>query len=79
VKQVEAEAERRAADAKMQQAVEMDRKAKEAHQEAAKRAQEAESLRPERRIASFIQDRAAAKDYRQHLGVPAIIRRDFES
>lgn len=39
---------------------------------------EADALRPERRIATFIQDRAAAKDYRQHLGVPALIRRDFE-
>lgn len=40
--------------------------------------QAAEALRPERRIAAFIQDRAAARDYRRHLGVPAIIRRDFE-
>jgi hypothetical protein len=38
----------------------------------------AEALLPERRIAAFIQDRAGAKDYRRHLGVPALIRRDFE-
>ena len=37
-----------------------------------------DDLRPERMIASFIQDRAAAEDYRKHLGVPALIRRDFE-
>src|SRR4030095_6744962 len=36
------------------------------------------ALRPERRIAAFIQDRARAQDYRRHLGVPALIRRDFE-
>ncbi len=39
---------------------------------------EAEALRPTRRIADFILDRAAAVDYRQRLGVPALIRRDFE-
>ncbi len=37
-----------------------------------------DDLRPERMIASLIQDRAAAEDYRKHLGVPALIRRDFE-
>jgi hypothetical protein len=37
-----------------------------------------DDLRPERRIATFIQERAAAEDYRKHLGVPALIRRDFE-
>jgi hypothetical protein len=40
--------------------------------------QDADALRPERRIAAFIQDRASATDYRQHLGVPALIRRDFD-
>jgi hypothetical protein len=40
--------------------------------------QDADALLPERRIAAFIQDRAGAKDYRRHLGVPALIRRDFE-
>ncbi|MCC2680954.1 MAG: hypothetical protein K0S36_518 [Nitrosospira multiformis] len=29
-------------------------------------------------LADFIEDRAAADDYRRHLGVPALIRRDFE-
>jgi len=37
-----------------------------------------EALRPERRIATFIQERALAEDYRKLLGVPALIRRDFE-
>ncbi|WP_218141537.1 P-loop NTPase fold protein [Nitrosovibrio tenuis] len=31
-----------------------------------------------RLLAEFIEDRAAADDYRRHLGVPALIRRDFE-
>ena len=29
-------------------------------------------------LSEFIEDRAAATDYRRHLGIPALIRRDFE-
>lgn len=52
--------------------------AQSARAEAEKLQRDAEALLPERRIAAFIQDRAGAKDYRRHLGVPALIRRDFE-
>src|ERR1035441_4225683 len=41
------------------------------HREMGKALRDAETLLPERRIAAFIQDRADAKDYRRHLGVPA--------
>lgn len=88
----DAKAERQTADAKTaeaeqarQEAEEKKRDAKRAAVEAEsakveleKKQAEAEALRPERRIAAFIQDRAQAQDYRQHLGVPALIRRDFE-
>jgi hypothetical protein len=91
-KQSEAEAQRRIAADKAAEALqarqeadnrkaEAERAAKEAADaRAAAEAltREAEALRPERRIATFIQDRAAATDYRRHLGVPALIRRDFE-
>lgn len=77
-KLLEAETERRSAAAKQAEAAAMGQKADQARREVEKLAHEAELLRPERRIAAFIQDRAAAKDYRRHLGVPAIIRRDFE-
>jgi flagellar biosynthesis GTPase FlhF len=52
--------------------------ARNARAEADRLQQDAGALRPERRIAAFIQDRARATDYRRHLGVPALIRRDFE-
>lgn len=52
--------------------------AQETRAEADRLQQEADALRPERRIATFIQDRANAKDYRSHLGVAALIRRDFD-
>jgi KAP family P-loop domain len=91
-KQSEAEADRRTAAVKAAEALkarqdaenrraEAEKAAKaaaETRAAAEKLAREAESLRPERRIATFIQDRAAATDYRRHLGVPALIRRDFE-
>jgi len=37
-----------------------------------------EELRPSQRLSNFLQDRATSEDYRKHLGLPAIIRRDFE-
>lgn len=33
---------------------------------------------PERLLAEFVRDRANADDYKRHLGVPALIRRDFK-
>jgi hypothetical protein len=59
------------------------------HDEVARRYEEAErrirdlqaeldGLDPGRMLAAFIEDRAACSDYRRHLGVVALIRRDFE-
>ncbi len=39
---------------------------------------ELRQLRPSQRLASFLEDRASSSDYRKHLGLPAMIRRDFE-
>lgn len=36
-------------------------------------------IRPERRLYRFIEERAAAKDYRQHLGLVSLVRRDFRA
>jgi hypothetical protein len=60
------------------EAVRAAEQAKEAQRKIEELRKQIDELRPERRIASFIQERAAAKDYRKHLGVPALIRRDFE-
>lgn len=81
----EAEAKRtEAAEAAVQaqqKRLQADRAAEKAG-EAQKRIEEIRSqldaLRPERMIASFISDRASAEDYRKHLGVPALIQRDFQ-
>jgi KAP family P-loop domain len=92
IKREQAAAETKIAEQKIADAEQARQEAKE-KEEAAHRAneaahaaraeveklqQEVDALRPERRIAAFIQDRAGAKDYRMHLGVPALIRRDFE-
>jgi len=91
-KQLEAQAQQEAAAAKAAEAMKARQDAENLRVEAGKAAKEAaevraaaealareaDALRPERRIATFIQDRAAATDYRRHLGVPALIRRDFE-
>jgi hypothetical protein len=91
-KREEAAAETKAAEEKVALAEKARREAKDKQEEADRAAltaqaaraeaerlrREAEALLPERRIAAFIQDRAGAKDYRRHLGVPALIRRDFE-
>lgn len=37
-----------------------------------------DNISPTRILAEFIEDRAAANDYRRHLGLLALIRRDFE-
>lgn len=39
--------------------------------------EELRELRPERRLFRFIEERAGAKDYRQHLGLVSLVRRDF--
>ncbi|MGK3966532.1 P-loop NTPase fold protein [Sorangium sp. So ce118] len=36
-----------------------------------------EETRPERQIARFIQERVGSDDYRKHLGIVAMVRRDF--
>src|SRR5262249_31317499 len=77
-KAAEAEQLRQAMKEKQDAANQAKRKAREARVEAEKLKQDAEGLLPDRRIAAFIQDRAGAKDYRRHLGLPALIRRDFE-
>jgi MGS-like domain/KAP family P-loop domain len=40
--------------------------------------EELQEMRPERRLFRFIEERAAAKDYRQHLGLISLVRRDFQ-
>jgi peptidoglycan hydrolase-like protein with peptidoglycan-binding domain len=35
-------------------------------------------LQPSQRLSHFLADRAGSSDYRKHLGLPAMIRRDFE-
>jgi hypothetical protein len=40
---------------------------------------EIEDIRAGRRLERFIRDRAGSDDYRQHLGIIATIRRDFEA
>lgn len=35
-------------------------------------------LSPGKRLSHFLEDRAESRDYRKHLGLPALIRRDFE-
>lgn len=39
---------------------------------------EIEVLRPSQRLLRFLEDRAGSSDYRKHLGLPALVRRDFE-
>lgn len=39
---------------------------------------EIEVLRPGQRLLRFLEDRAGSSDYRKHLGIPALVRRDFE-
>ena len=77
-KMAEAESARLAAKQKQAEADRAKEAAQTARVEAERLQAEAGALMPERRIAAFIEDRAGAKDYRQHLGVPALIRRDFE-
>ena len=77
-KAAEAESARTAAREAQEAALRATESAEAARTEVQKLTRDAEELQPERRIASFIQDRAKATDYRQHLGVAAIIRRDFE-
>jgi hypothetical protein len=73
-----ADAARRAAQDKQDEADRATSKARLAKVEADQLRLDAGMLLPERRIAAFIQDRAGATDYRRHLGVPALVRRDFE-
>lgn len=37
-----------------------------------------EALQPGNQLARFLQDRTESTDYRKYLGIPALIRRDFE-
>lgn len=37
-----------------------------------------DELRPSERLSRFLEDRASSSDYRKHLGLPAMIRRDFD-
>jgi len=40
--------------------------------------QRVEELRPAQRLSNFLAERASSTDYRRHLGLAALIRRDFE-
>jgi hypothetical protein len=51
----------------------------EAGKKVAEARAELENLDPARLLSRFIGERADSADYRKHLGVPALIRRDFES
>lgn len=39
---------------------------------------EVEVLRPTQRLLHFLEDRSGSSDYRKHLGLPALVRRDFQ-
>ena len=69
---LQAETGRREAAAKQAAAAAMVVRAGQAQREVSRLEREADLLRPERRIATFILDRASAKDYRRYLGVPAM-------
>ena len=60
------------------QALEAEREAEYLKKQADKLEEEIESVTASKLIAQFIEDRAAATDYRRHLGLLALIRRDFE-
>lgn len=66
------------ADEKRQQADAAEQEQREARARIEEIRKQIEDLTPGRMIGRFIQDRASAEDYRKHLGVPALIRRDFE-
>ena len=44
----------------------------------AERRRELEAITPASVLVEFLQDRVGSDEYRRHLGVPALIRRDFE-
>jgi seryl-tRNA synthetase len=68
----------KAADEKRQEAAKAEREQEAAEAAINKLNAQIDDLEPGRMIARFIQDRAGADDYRKFLGVPALIRRDFE-
>jgi hypothetical protein len=39
---------------------------------------EIQELRPGQQLSRFLQERAASSDYRKHLGLPALVQRDFK-
>ncbi|MCA8974977.1 MAG: hypothetical protein KDC98_09660 [Planctomycetes bacterium] len=51
---------------------------KESENQLAEVRSQIEGFRPSQRLHSFLADRAASTDYRKHLGLPALIRRDFD-
>jgi hypothetical protein len=50
----------------------------EADRALAERRRELEGITPASVLVEFLQERVGSDDYRRHLGVPALIRRDFE-
>jgi KAP family P-loop domain/EVE domain len=54
------------------------RKAEEQQRRVEQLRAELAETQPTRLLARFIQDRAESKDYRKHLGLLALVRRDFE-
>lgn len=52
-------------------------KVKEARAKVRRLEEELRELRPERRLFRFIEQRAQAQDYRAHLGLVSLVRRDF--
>lgn len=52
-------------------------KLKEARAKVRRLDEELRELRPERRLFRFIEQRAQAQDYRAHLGLVSLVRRDF--
>ncbi|HAV61169.1 MAG TPA: hypothetical protein DCY13_02250, partial [Verrucomicrobiales bacterium] len=58
--------------------VEAKREVEKAEQRVAELEAKLAETTPAKQLARFIEDRAASDDYRRHLGILAVIRRDFE-
>ena len=77
VRREEAKVERKLAQLAARRA-QLDAELQDARSAAARADREIEDIRSGRRIAQFVEERAASADYREYLGLIALIRRDFD-
>jgi KAP family P-loop domain len=77
VRRQEAEVQRELAQLAAQRA-QLDSELQEARSAAARAEREIGDIRSGRRITQFVEERAASTEYRQYLGLIALIRRDFD-